>query len=112
MSIPSKYRGTIYRLRDDMHPVKVSDLKAGESIKIVEIDKNSKAVTTLYTVYRPPRRKNESPIQYYKRTGCVDDRYYFKHNGRYYCNPAHCRKSWTNKETRDEHLKMAYAILG
>ena len=59
----------------------------------------------------PPRRKNESPIQYYRRTGCVDNRYQHRHNGRYYCNPAHCSGTWKDKKKRDEHLDMAYAIL-
>ena len=104
-----KYKGgTVYRIRDDKRPAKLSELRAGESIKVVSDD----GLTTLYTVYRPPRRKDESPIQYYKRTGCVDDRYQFRHNGRYYCNPAHCRKTWTDKKKCDEHLDMAYAILG
>jgi hypothetical protein len=94
-----------YRLGGDRR-VKASELKAGESIVVVNGN------SSLYTVYRPPRRKNESPIQYYKRTGCVDNRYYFRHQGRYYCNPAHCRQTWTNKKKRDEHLDMAYAILG
>jgi hypothetical protein len=94
-----------YRLGGDRR-VKASELKAGESIVVVNGN------SSLYTVYRPPRRKNESPIQYYKRTGCVDNRYYFRHQGRYYCNPAHCRQTWKDKKKRDEHLDMAYAILG
>lgn len=103
--------GTIYRLGDryEEHPVKPSELKPGESIKIVGDGVCGKS--TLFTVYRAPRHRDESPIEYYKRTGCVDDRYYFRHNGRYYCNPAHCRKTWTNKKNRDEHLDRAYAIL-
>lgn len=102
-----KYEGTIYRSGDmrEEHPVKPSELKPGESIKVVNDN------STLFTVYRPPRRKDESPIEYYKRTGCVDDRYQIKHDGRYYCNPAHCRKTWTDKKKRDEHLDMAYAML-
>jgi hypothetical protein len=91
--------------------VRASDLKAGESIVVVTTEKTG-GRSYLYTVYRPPRRKDESPIQYYKRTGCVDNRYYFRHQGRYYCNPAHCRQTWTNKKKRDEHLDMAYVILG
>jgi hypothetical protein len=98
----------IYRLGGEF-PVKASELKAGESIVVVAGGGESH----LYTVYRPPRRRDESPIQYYKRTGgVVDDRYYFRHKGRYYCNPAHCRRTWTDKKKRDEHLDMAYAILG
>ena|SRR5271157_1695079 len=103
-----KYKGTIYRLGEKT-PAKVSELKPGESITVIQ--KEAHGVSTLFTVYRPPRRKDESPIQYYKRTGCVDDRYYIKHDGRYYCNPAHCRKTWTDKKKRDEHLDMAYAAL-
>ena len=103
----SRYRGIIYRLGDDKHPVKESELKAGESITVVDKTEGC----TLYTVYRPPRRKDESPIQYYRRTGCVDGRYQFKYRGRYYCNPAHCGRTWTDKKKRDEHLDMAYAIL-
>ncbi len=106
----SQYRGVIYRLGDDKHPVKPSELRAGESIRVVT-EEGKFGTSTLFTVYRPPRRKDENPIQYYKRTGCVDNRYYFKHNGLYYCNPAHCRKTWTNKKKRDEHLDMAYAAL-
>lgn len=108
-----KYEGTIYRIGDrrEEHPVKPSELKAGESIKVVSTEGRF-GVTTTYTVYRPPRRKDESPIQYYKRTGCVDNRYQSRHAGRYYCNPAHCRKTWVDKKKRDEHLDMAYAILG
>jgi hypothetical protein len=59
----------------------------------------------------PVRHRDESPIDYYKRTRAVDARYYHAHEGRYYCNPAHCMRSWDNKEERDAHLKAAYAIL-
>ena len=109
-----KYKGTIYRVGDmrNEHPVRPSELRAGESIKVVGPSEWGSGESTLYTVYRPPRRKDESPIQYYKRTGCVDNRYQFRHQGRYYCNPAHCRKTWTDKKKRNEHLDMAYAILG
>lgn len=58
-----------------------------------------------------PRGRDESPVQYYQRTGRVDDRYTHVHKGRYYCNPAHCKHSWTNKKARDEHLRGAYAAL-
>ena len=98
-----------YRLGGNRR-VKLSELKAGESIVVVK--KEGNGTSYLYTVHRPPRRKDESPVQYYKRTGgTVDNRYYFRHKGRYYCNPAHCKRSWTNKKLRDEHLDMAYAIL-
>ncbi len=99
----------IYRLGGNRR-VRPSELKAGESIVIVK--KEGNGTTYGYTVYRLPRRRDESPIQYYKRTGCVDDRYQSRHNGRYYCNPAHCHKTWTDKKKRDEHLDMAYAMLG
>ena len=99
----------IYRLGGNRR-AKKSELKAGESIVIVSTTKCGR--TYGYTIYRPPRRRDESPIQYYKRTGgVVDDRYYFKHKSRYYCNPAHCRQTWTNKKKRDEHLDTAYAML-
>ena|SRR5438105_4483121 len=58
-----------------------------------------------------PRSKDESPIQYYKRTGSVDDRYTHLYKGFYYCNPAHCRSKWMNKKDRDEHLESAYGAL-
>jgi hypothetical protein len=98
-----------YRLGGDRR-VKASELKAGESIVVVTTEGSN--TSYLFTVYRPPRRKNESPIQYYKRTGCVDNRYYLRHRGHYYCNPAHCSGTWKDKKKRDEHLDMAYAILG
>lgn len=59
----------------------------------------------------PVRHRTESPVQYFKRTKCVDDRYFHVHKGRYYCNPAHCSHSWKSKAKRDEHLESAYAIL-
>lgn len=60
----------------------------------------------------PKRLKDESPVEYYERTGCVDDRFTHKHKGFYYCNPAHCKSRWKNKKHRDSHLEMAYAALG
>lgn len=60
---------------------------------------------------RAARRKDESPIEYYKRTGAVSNDYQRKHNGRYYCNPAHCRTTWLSKRNRDAHLDMAYGLL-
>jgi hypothetical protein len=59
----------------------------------------------------PARRKDESPTAYYRRTGHVDDRYLSKFQGRYYCNPAHCSRSFASKTERDEHLAIAYAAL-
>lgn len=62
-------------------------------------------------IERPKRRANESPIQYYLRTKCVDDNFTRRWHGWYYCNPAHCRNRWRSKKKRDEHLDAAYAIL-
>ena len=59
----------------------------------------------------PVRHRTESPVAYYKRTKCVDAHYFHAHKGRYYCNPAHCSRSWKSKTERDEHLESAYAIL-
>ena len=67
--------------------------------------------TVTYDCYRPPRPRSMTPIGYLKKFGCVDDFFERKTNGRYYCNPAHCHKSWKSKAKRDEHLKMAYSIL-
>src|SRR5277367_3329132 len=93
----------IYRL-GEARRVKAAQLRAGESIVVVKTDDRGNS-SYRYTVHRPPRRKDESPIQYYKRTGgVVDNRYQSRHKGRYYCNPAHCRKTWTDKKKRDEHL--------
>jgi hypothetical protein len=57
------------------------------------------------------RWRDESPIQYYRRTGVVDDRFQSRHHGRYYCNPAHCLCTWKSKKARDKHLDLAYAAL-
>lgn len=105
-----KYEGIIHRLTSDGEVVRLKDLEPGESICVETVEEHGRSY--LYTVYRPPRRKNESPIRYYTRTGCVDDSYYHRWHGQYYCNPAHCRKRWKNKKERDAHLDMAYAILG
>ena len=69
-------------------------------------------VSTLYSCYRPPRSLKMSPVAYYRKYGCVDDNFTRVTNGRYYCNPAHCSKSWKSKKKRDEHLRQAYAALG
>lgn len=58
------------------------------------------------------RRRDESPVEYYLATGAVDDRFTSRHKGRFYCNPAHCHRSWSNEAERDEHLDGAYAALG
>ncbi len=68
--------------------------------------------STLYTCWRPPRHRDEDPVQYFKRTGCVDDNYLRGHKGWYYCNPAHCSRRWRDKAERDEHVGIAYDILG
>jgi len=52
-----------------------------------------------------------SPVVYYRKFKIVDDHYTRKHNGRYYCNPAHCARSWVNKMIRDEHIDAAYGAL-
>lgn len=60
---------------------------------------------------KPKRRRDESPVDYYKRTQCVDDNFTARWRGRYYCNPAHCHQTWASKKERDNHLDGAYAIL-
>ena len=65
----------------------------------------------IYCTWRPPRRRNESPVQYYKRTRCVDDNHLNKHRGFYYCNPAHCSHRWKDKDARDAHVRSAYCLL-
>lgn len=99
-----KYRGgTVERLDKNA----TGPLKPGESI-MIDDGKGGH----LYTVYRPPRHRDESPVAYYRRTkGVVDDRFADKWHGWYYCNPAHCKHRWRSKAERDEHLDMAYAIL-
>jgi hypothetical protein len=84
---------------------KMAGLKPGTMIAI------TRGMSTSYDAYLPPRHRNESPVAYYKRTKCVDDRYFHVHKGRYYCNPAHCLRSWKSKDERDKHLEIAYAIL-
>ena len=97
-----KYRGgTVERLSGATGP-----LKPGELICVVYKD------SRLYTVYRPPRRADESPVAYYRRTGVVDDNFTRRWHGWHYCNPAHCKSRWRAKAERDKHLDMAYAILG
>jgi hypothetical protein len=86
--------GVVYRLGAKTPERRRAELTRGEPIVI---DFGS---STLHTVYRPPRRRGESPIDYYRRTGCVDDRFWHVHKGRYYCNPAHCRRTWLSKRKR------------
>jgi len=64
-----------------------------------------------YESYCPPRPRDMSPVTFYKKYGLVDKQFWRVTNGRYYCNPAHCRKSWKSKKARDEHLDMAYKLL-
>lgn len=61
--------------------------------------------------YRPKRRDDESPVDYYKRTKCCPDDFMEPFNGKFYCNPAHCSCVFDDKSARDEHLSRAYAIL-
>lgn len=84
---------------------------AGETM-VVETWEGDRCISTLFTVYRPPRKRDETPIQYRKRTGCVDDRFSDVHKGWYYCNPAHCSLRWREREARDRHLARAYDVLG
>lgn len=88
----------------------ISELKPGESIWVITEDETHHSA--LSTVYRPPRHRNESPIQYFKRTdGVVDNRYLHKHKDYYYCNPAHCKGRWKDKKKRDAHLDSAWNLL-
>jgi len=80
-----------------------------ETLAIAHMDNGSRAV--LYTSWRPPRHRDENPVQYRKRTGCVDDRCYMRHKGWYYCNPAHCSRRWRDKAERDKHAGIAHDIL-
>jgi hypothetical protein len=57
------------------------------------------------------RPKDMTPPQYRKKYGGCPDDYQKKINGKYWCNPAHCSKSWDNKKERDEHLSRAYDAL-
>lgn len=84
-------------------------LKPGAMIAITRLMPAGR--TTSYDVYRPPRRRDESPVAYYRRTKVVDDHFARKHKGWYYCNPTHCKHRWRKKVERDEHLKSAYGIL-
>ena len=91
---------TMYRLRRD---------GMVRTITVTEIKDDSRC--TLYTFYAPPKPRTMSPVAYYRKYECVPARYADKTNGRYYCNPAHCSRSWVSKERRDEHLDMAYGLL-
>lgn len=67
--------------------------------------------TTLFTMYRPPLSKGVTPPAYHWRYKCVPERFTHRINGRYWCNPAHCGRSWVSKAKRDAHLDAAYGIL-
>lgn len=60
---------------------------------------------------KPERHPNESPVDYFKRTKCCPDDFLEPHNGLFYCNPAHCSSTFTDKAERDKHLKWAYSLL-
>lgn len=60
---------------------------------------------------KPERNKHESPVDYYKRTKCCPDDFMEPHEGKFYCNPAHCSHVFDNKAERDKHVSMAYAML-
>lgn len=95
-------------------PVKISHLKNLKpgTMCAFKLERHADGQeSTLYDVYRPPRRRNESPVQYYRRTKTVDNNYTRGHRGWYYCNPAHCSNRWRKKAERDEHLQRAYAAL-
>lgn len=91
---------TLYRLKKD-------NVCKSISIKTYKEDYES----TLYTCYRPAKPRGMTPVAYYRKYQCVPEKYTDKVNGRYYCNPYHCSRSWTDKSKRDEHLEMAYRML-
>lgn len=59
----------------------------------------------------PPRRAGETPPTYMIRTGWCPDDYTKRIAGCYWCNPAHCSRTWKKQSERDAHLAGAYAIL-
>jgi hypothetical protein len=79
------------------------------SLSIEYVEDGRRCVS--YTQWQPPRHRDENPIRYYRRTGCVDDRFHVRHKGWYYCNPAHCSRRFRSKVARDTHLEGAYAAL-
>lgn len=88
-----------------------AELKPADSIAITYTNAQGNRCTS-YDCYRPPRPRDMDPVQYFRRFKCVPDDYTRRHAGRYYCNPAHCKRSWANKAERDAHLGVAHAILG
>lgn len=104
-------KGCAIRRINEQHrwvDAKRSELKPADSIAITSADGSS----CLFTCYRPPRPRDMSPVQYYKRFKCVPDDYLRKHRGRYYCNPAHCKRSWADLKERNKHVGCCYGILG
>lgn len=61
---------------------------------------------------KPERNKDESPVDYYKRTRCCPDDFMEPFKGKFYCNPAHCSQVFEDEAERDVHVRRAYAILG
>jgi hypothetical protein len=61
---------------------------------------------------KPKRPAKMTPPAYYRKHRACPDDYQKKINGRFYCNPAHCSRSWKSKAERDKHLDMAYSLLG
>ncbi len=59
----------------------------------------------------PPRKRGETPPQYFKRTKCCPDDLEVKIRGKYWCNPAHCSASFKTREEQQRHLDAAYALL-
>ncbi len=56
--------------------------------------------------YKPPRPLAMTPVAYYKKFGFVDYNHLRKTNGRFYCSPRHCGKSWKSKVERVKHLMI------
>ena len=96
---------TIYRLRKENVCRSIAVTTHGK-------DEFGLGPSTLYTCFRPARPKGMTPVAYYRKYKCVPEKFTDRVNGRYYCNPAHCSRSWTDKNKRDEHLSYAYGALG
>lgn len=54
-------------------------LQAGSKMVLTETTFQDGTRSTLYDVERPPRHRDESPIQYYRRTKVVDNRFTHRH---------------------------------
>lgn len=74
-------------------------------------DAEGKMVRIGVTFYKPTRRRDESPVDYHKRTGCAPNDFMKAFKGKFYCNPAHCHRAFTSKAERDKHVDLAYAAL-